>query len=241
MPDPHPEIMSEDGRGGLVAVLTSRAVWPVLGFTLTYMAVALAASLRGRSGEFLLYLAVMAILLAVVAIVHLRVGLHAATLWGLSLWGLAHMAGGLMPVPASWPIEGKSHVLYNLWIVPGLLKYDQVVHAYGFGLVTWVCWQGLRGAFARRGVTVRPTVGLLTLCAAAGMGFGALNEVVEFLATRVMPETNVGGYANTGWDLVANMVGCLAAAVLLYARRSPSPNGASSGSGTRHSARTASP
>ena len=90
-----------------MAVLTSRAVWPVLGFTLAYMAVALVASLRGHSGEFLLYFAVMAVLLVVVAVVHLRVGLTTATLWGLSVWGLAHMAGGLMPVPASWPIERR--------------------------------------------------------------------------------------------------------------------------------------
>jgi hypothetical protein len=198
-----------------LAVITSRAVWPVLAFTLTYLAVALVASLRGRSGEFLLYIAVMAVLLVVVAAVHLRTGLTTATLRGLSLWGLAHMAGGLMPVPGSWPIEGRSLVLYNLWLVPGLLKYDQLVHSYGFGLVTWVCWQGLHGAFAGRGVTARPTVGLLTLCVAAGMGFGAANEVVEFLATRVLPETNVGGYENTGWDVVSNTVGCLIAAVLI--------------------------
>ena len=44
------------------------------------------------------------------------------------------------------------------------------------------------------------------LCAAAGSGFGALNEVVEFIAVLTIPETNVGGYENTGWDLVANLV-----------------------------------
>ena len=109
-------------------------------------------------------------------------------------------------------------MLYNLWLVPGLLKFDQLVHAYGFGIVTWVCWQGLRAAFARRGATARPTMGLLTLCVAAGMGFGGANEVVEFLATRVLPETNVGGYENTGWDLVSNTVGCLIAAVQISTR-----------------------
>jgi hypothetical protein len=217
--------MSTERPKSLMAALKSRAVWPVFAFTLAYMAVALAASLWGHSGEFLLYLAVMAALLAVVAVVHLRVGLTTATLWGLSLWGLAHMAGGLMPVPSSWPIEGASHVLYNLWLVPGLLKYDQLVHAYGFGVVTWVCWQGLKGAFSRHGVTALPTVGLLTLCVAAGMGFGAANEVVEFLATLVMPETNVGGYENTGWDLVSNTVGCLIAAVLISAGKAGGPKG----------------
>jgi hypothetical protein len=44
------------------------------------------------------------------------------------------------------------------------------------------------------------------------MGFGALNEVVEFIATRFM-ETNVGDYENTGWDLVANLAGAAIAAV----------------------------
>ena len=81
--------------------------------------------------------------------------------------------------------------------------------------MTWVCWQGLLGAFARRGIPIRPTAGLLTISVAAGMGFGAANEIIEFLATRVLPETNVGGYENTGWDLVSNAVGCLIAAVLI--------------------------
>lgn len=208
----------KNNRSGLMATLASPAVWPVSGFTLTYMLIALIASLRGHSGEFLLYFGVMVVLLAVVAVVHLRVGLQTATLWGLSMWGLAHMAGGLMPVPESWPIGGKTHVLYNLWLVPGLLKFDQLVHTYGFGIVTWVCWQGLQGAFARWGVTAQPTVGLLTICVAGGMGFGAANEVIEFIATRVLPETNVGGYENTGWDLVSNTIGCLIAAGLIYAR-----------------------
>ena len=48
------------------------------------------------------------------------------------------------------------------------------------------------------------------------MGFGALNEVIEFVATLTVPETNVGGYVNTGWDLVSNMIGSITAAVLIW-------------------------
>ncbi len=33
------------------------------------------------------------------------------------------------------------------------------------------------------------------------------NEVVEFAATLLVPNTGVGGEVNTGWDLVANFVG----------------------------------
>ena len=50
-----------------------------------------------------------------------------------------------------------------------------------------------------------------------GMGVGALNEVVEFFASRTFA-ANVGGYVNTGWDLVANLLGCATAAWGLYAR-----------------------
>jgi hypothetical protein len=70
----------------------------------------------------------------------------------------------------------------------------------------------------RYDVTPAPTWGLMVLCAAAGMGFGAMNEVIEFAATILVPQTNVGGYMNTGWDLVANLVGCAVAAVAIRLR-----------------------
>jgi hypothetical protein len=191
----------------------SRGELTVLAVTLAYTFVWLIASVRLGNSEFLFYVGVMAVLIAIVSALHLRVRFHLAALWGLSLWGLLHMAGGLMPIPESWPRAGASRVLYNLWLIPGGLKYDQAVHAFGFGLVTWICWQALQQAFAMHRVNVSPSLGLLTLCAAAGMGLGAVNEVVEFAATLLLPGTNVGGYLNTGWDLVANLVGCVMAAV----------------------------
>ena len=125
------------------------------------------------------------------------------------------MAGGLLHLPDGWPMENGS-VLYNLWLIPGLLKYDQLVHAYGFGITTWLCWQALSVGIARVSkIRPTPTIGLMVLCAAGGMGFGAFNEVVEFVATLTIPKTNVGGYVNTGWDLVANLVGCGLAAILI--------------------------
>jgi len=184
----------------------------VLAFTAAYLAVATLFAWRTGNVEFLFYIVVVVVLASVVAVVHLRAVLSRGALWCLSIWGLAHMAGGLAAVPASWPIEGSKAVLYSLWIVPGLLKYDHVVHAFGFGVTTWVCWQGL-GSLAGG---IRPTLGPLVLCGAAGLGFGALNEVVEFVAVLVVPETNVGGYLNTGWDLVANTAGATIA--LLWIR-----------------------
>ena len=192
--------------------------WPVVAFTVIYMFGAIMASLITENLEFVFYVAVMIALIAVVVKIYLRVGLTTAALWSLSLWGLLHMAGGLVPVPTGWPLDGDHQVLYSLWLVPDHLKYDQVVHAYGFGVTTWVCWQVLHRGMLAADQQIRPTFGVMVLCAAAGLGFGALNEVVEFFATLLAPRTNVGGYVNTGWDLVANTIGSAFAAGVIWVR-----------------------
>jgi hypothetical protein len=193
-----------------------RKYWPVAAFTSAYLGAAVIGAIVRGNREFLFYIVVMLVLIVAVLAVHRSVGLCMAALWGLSVWGLLHMAGGLLVVPAGWPTEAESRVLYSLWLIPGRLKYDQVVHAYGFGITTWVCWQALRAAIRWRGGAASPSFGLMVLCAAAGLGFGAVNEIVEFAATLLIAETNVGGYRNTGWDLVANMIGATVAASLIW-------------------------
>ncbi len=204
--------MSSDSLGH--SPLSSPATRQVFAFTLCYMAVAAVGAITRGNAEFIYYLVVMLVLIPCVAVVHARVMLTTGTLWCLSLWGLLHMAGGLVRAPGSWPIAGEQHVLYSVWLIPNRLKYDQVIHAYGFGVTTWVCWQGLQVAVKARG-SLQPTFGLMVLCVAAGMGFGALNEVIEFAATLLLADTNVGGYLNTGWDLVANFTGCIVAALCI--------------------------
>lgn len=189
-----------------------------MAFTLGYLLAAVVGCAITGNLEFVFYLGTMAVLIAVVVTIHRRVGFSTGALWALSLWGAAHMAGGLMPIPTSWPHAGDSAVLYSLWIVPDLIKYDHLVHAYGFGVTTLACWQSLRASFASKGRRVAPTAGRLFLAASAACGLGAANEIVEFLATVLVPETNVGGYRNTALDLVANAVGAAVAAVLIASR-----------------------
>ncbi|MFW6060472.1 MAG: DUF2238 domain-containing protein, partial [Phycisphaeraceae bacterium] len=167
--------------------------------------------------EFVFYLVVMVVLALAVAVLHMRVHLSTLAIWALAIWGALHMAGGLVPVPADWPIHGDTRVLYSWWIVPageegGYFKYDHLVHAYGFAVATWVCWEALRAATALQ----RPGLGVAILCGLGGLGLGAMNEVIEFAATRLVPETNVGGYVNTGWDLVANTAGAAFAIALIW-------------------------
>lgn len=197
------------------APLIPRSLYPVAGFTALYLAVAVAAAVRFGNIEFVFYIGVMLVLIAAVVSVYRAARLSSGALWALSVWGLLHMMGGLVQVPTGWPTHEGATVLYSLWLIPGRLKYDQVVHAFGFGVTTWVCWQALVAAFRSRGVVATPAFGLLVLVWAAGLGFGAVNEVVEFAAVLLIPNTNVGGYVNTGWDLVANMTGATVTALLI--------------------------
>ena len=176
-----------------------------------------AAAVLLRNAEFGFYAVVTTLLALGVWAMHRRVGFTGALLWLLVAWAALHMIGGLVPVPA-WLPAREPRVFYNLWVVPPKwLKYDQVVHAFGFGVTAWAVWQGLRSMFP----TARPTWGVLLICGTAAMGFGALNEVVEFAAVLAVGETNVGGYENTLWDLVSNTVGALAACVLIRLATGP--------------------
>jgi hypothetical protein len=209
----------------------SRADLWIVGFTAAYLLAATIAALGSSNHEFLLYIGVVIVAGLLLLAVHARLGLGRPLLWAFSIWGLMHMAGGLVPVPADWPIAGRQHVLYSLWLADGWLKYDHVVHAFGFGVATWFSWQVLDRLLAaghrEAAGSTRPTLGLLVFCVVAGMGFGAFNELVEFIATLLVPETNVGGYENTGWDLASNFAGGVVAAFLIWLsgrhRASPRP------------------
>ena len=83
------------------------ASWSALAFTLAYTGAAGVGVVATGDREFLVYLAVVGALTAVVVGLHRRVGFSPALLWGLSLLGAAHMAGGLVRLPEGWPVDGR--------------------------------------------------------------------------------------------------------------------------------------
>ena len=109
------------------------------------------------------------------------------------------MAGGMIPASGD-------RVLYNVWLLP-FVRFDHLVHAIGFGFAGMAFWESTRHTVDRR-VASGAAITMM-----GGLGFGALNEMVEFLITRVVPDTNIGEFENTGWDLVANTVGAAVAAI----------------------------
>lgn len=194
-----------------------RSEYPVAIFTGGYVLAFTAWFLISGNHEFVVYVVTMLVLIVLIGRSLRSVEYPISMLWALSAWGLLHMAGGGVPVGDS--------VLYSLQILPitpaegdlRLLKYDQIVHAYGFGVTVWVLWYLLRRHFP----TLMGTKTSLLYPAFAAMGLGTVNEIVEFIAVLSVPETNVGDYANTALDLVFNALGAVVAMAIIATASKP--------------------
>lgn len=120
------------------------------------------------------------------------------TLAALAGLGSVHAVCGLVPAP-----DRPGESFYEHWLVTGVVKVDQVVHAGGTAILTVAAAQLLgRWLRAETGRRLRWTLAL-----GLALGLGALNEVFEFLMAQRIDGLRIGDGANTGWDLVYNLAG----------------------------------
>lgn len=131
-----------------------------------------------------------------------KVRLSPLVMWGLALWGAAHMVGGL--------IEIGGEVIYQHALGGGQLRFDKVVHFFGFGFATLAAYELVEQTVGRDA----PARSVAVVAFFIGLGIGAINETIEFLITLFPGDSNVGGFSNTGWDLVANTLGAATASWL---------------------------
>ena len=200
--------------GRSIALLSARAPGHACVWLLVLLG-ALGRSLALGDGRIWAYLVVCLVLTAVIATVDRTVGFTDGLLWALVAVGALHLAGGLLPDP-----DGRG-VLYDAWLLPHVLRFDQAVHAVGSAAGTWASWQ-LLGTWLDLDRAPARTQGVLAVL--AGLGKGAVNEALEFLAALQGGGVFVGGFENTGWDLVFDVAGCVACAVFLvtsHAERRP--------------------
>jgi len=187
-------------RGELIIIFFTLSY--ILGFLIYYLSI--------KNYDFLWYIAVLLIFFALILFTLHRSKFDYIILGGLSIWGLLHVAGGGLI------IQGK--VLYAFEVArlfqagdTVLLKYDQIVHFWGFGVSALVVYHLLCPYLNNKTnwKIVFPIV------VASGMGLGALNEIIEFIAVLSFSETGVGGYYNTSFDLVFNFLGAIAAVLFI--------------------------
>ena len=161
------------------------------------------------------YLIVWSLLALVIRAGHRRWPLPRGTVIALTVAGAVHLAGGLLPSP-----EPGAPIFYETWLVPGVLKFDQAAHAFISAVVTVATFGALGHVLDedRAGPGLRAMLAML-VC----WGFGAANELFEFLSALRFTDTYVGGLDNAGWDLAFNVAGGVIAAIGCAALAAPRP------------------
>ncbi len=185
--------------------------WFLVIFNLAYILAFAFYYLNIKNYEFLWYVFVLLFFAMLIGGTLRKTNFDYITLWGLSIWGLLHMSGGGIIV--------NGNVLYALEIIKlfdigdtYVLKFDQFVHAFGFGVTSLVAYHLLKPHLnSKANYKI-----IYPLIFAIAIGAGALNEIVEFLAVVSFPKTGVGGYYNTALDLVFNGIGSIIAILFVH-------------------------
>lgn len=162
--------------------------------------------------EFLIYVGVVIFFLLLILFTNKRVKYPDSILWGLTLWGFMHLSGGGIYL-------GEMR-LYELMLIPvseqyNIFRYDQLTHMIGFGVTTLLSFHLIKPLLKP---DLKRWSALSIVIVMAGLGFGALNEIIEFVVTVFSPSTGVGGYINTSLDLVSNLIGAIIAMVYIRYR-----------------------
>lgn len=175
-------------------------------FTFFYTLIFSINALAKGNVEFIYYTALMLLSIAIIMIVHRRMHFYPIVLMSLSALGLLHLLGGNV-----WVDTVR---LYDYYFVSGIFRYDNFVHMVGSAIMVMLAHALLTPILDDK-FEVRQGYFILLLVL-VGMGLGAINELVEFVAVLVLDVgEQVGDYTNTLLDLVFNTMGSAAMAIFL--------------------------
>lgn len=175
----------------------------VIGFISLYLLAGGAYFLRDANFEFVIYVGVI---VAVFALLFgtLRVTRFPPYLtWLIAIWGLLHILGGSVQTPDGVLFAYRIYPFLDLGGEFYILKYDQVVHGYLYGVMALMFLFVLQRTLLAKG----PAWIVYTIALMASMGVSAMNEIMEFLIAINLERHGVGGYENAMLDLVFNFGG----------------------------------
>ena len=187
--------------------------WILIFFNAAYLLTFLIYYLSIKNFEFVWYILITVGIFLLIVFTIQKSKFDDFILWGLTLWGLLHMLGGGLIV------NGETLYKFIIPIVQSgdfvILRFDQIVHFIGFGVGTFVGFHLIK-PYLGKNTNWKVVYPLIVLI---GMGLGVVNEIVEFIAVVTFPQTGVGGYYNTGLDLIFNTLGSIGAVFIIHYRR----------------------
>lgn len=179
----------------------------VLIFTIAYAIFFTLFAYLTKNYEFVYYAIVISTLLTTIVLHYKQLHLKAAILWGLSILGLMHLAGGTINI---YGIR-----LYDFWFIDSLLKYDNIIHAASLFVATFVAYNIISPHLDLK-IKHHPALFSLLLILIA-FGIGALNEILELGAVVFLnAQEAVGDYLNNAVDLVFNLIGSVIAVFFIH-------------------------
>ena len=191
--------------------MIKKGEWFLILFNLLYIIPFTIYYININNFEFLGYIAILVAIFLFIAGTLRKTRFDYFILWGLSIWGLLHMAGG--------GVRFNGNVLYALELIPiwvtenfFILKYDQFVHFYLYVIVAIAVFYLLRRQL-KNGANYKF---IYLVSALSSVGIGGLNEIAEFIMVLTLANTGVGGYYNTAWDLVFNTGGAILGVVIAH-------------------------
>lgn len=193
----------------------SKSQLGVLAFSIIYILIGGLYFLRDLNLEFVIYVGVMVAVFALLFGTLKKTQFPTYILWLISIWGLLHILGG--------SVQTSDGVLFAYRIFPFIdlggdfyiLKYDQVVHMYLYGVMSLVFLHLIRSTLRSSG----PAWIIFFTAIMASMGVSALNEIMEFLIAVTVERNGVGGYENAMLDLIFNFAGAIIAPIVLFFTR----------------------
>ena len=198
----------------MINYLVEHKNYLVLAFTLAYLSVFTINGAWNANFEFLYYTILISLVIGVVTVIHQKLHLASFILVNLSVMGFLHLLGGNYYIDA--------YRLYDIYFVPGLIRYDNIVHTYGTFISTLALYS-LLAAYIDPAIRKRyPIFAILLILMAIGMG--TIVELVEFVAVLLFGVADkVGDYFNNTLDLFFNTIGATLATVMVYFYLNP-PN-----------------
>lgn len=188
-----------------------KSILPIILFASLYVIVFVTIFILQGNVEFIFYVGMLLVFAGLLTYSYIKgVKYSNTTLWLLAVWGFLHLLGG---VEISQNKVIYDIILFDLVGEPyNIFKYDQLIHAYGFGSATFFAYDllktNLANEFSKKSI--------IFIILFVSMGLGALNELIEFVATINIETVNVGGYVNTSLDLVFNLLGASLASIIIY-------------------------
>ena len=155
--------------------------------------------------EFMFYSIFMFIAIFFVLIYHKKLHLSLGIFLMVLSLIILHMIAGFVRISGTR--------LYDLTFT--LFRVDNLMHSYGAVIFALVAYSYIRPYLDRE--AKHDSLALASIIILLTMGFGAINEVLEFTAVMLFDSLGVGGYNNNMLDLIYNFVGGMAgAAILVY-------------------------